>query len=382
VLVAAAELRAVAQSVLISVETADLRQFEADVIALAYAWRLFGVAESVADAIGLSEAALEQHLPSIGSLHLEEAHGRIKARRVLYVSVVPLLLFDYVVIRKFGFDVLKGLKSLAPDTRTLALTIAPGLDVVKSLRAQIDGFVEAVQAHECPDTLETISIVDRRPAFFRQIQTALSALLPAQRIEVDLAARAGGQDVLQGGWRGEVDPGSPEVREVVKSLVTAHTAAKLHETGADAVPATAPRRRFDVFLCYKSADVQYANEVTELLNSRGLRVFFSRDSLPTLGSDEYREQIDLAVESAQHMVVVTSSGEHTNSTWVKYEWGLFLGEKLAGRKSGNLVTVIVGDMAIDDLPISLRHREVIRFVPGERERLFEYLKSTPAGPDG
>jgi hypothetical protein len=75
------------------------------------------------------------------------------------------------------------------------------------------------------------------------------------------------------------------------------------------------------------------------------------------------------------MVVVASSGKHALAKWVQYEWRLFLGERLAGRKTGNLVTVIAGEAAIADLPISLRNREVVGLASGEQERLCEYLRS-------
>ena len=103
-------------------------------------------------------------------------------------------------------------------------------------------------------------------------------------------------------------------------------------------------------------------------------MFFSRESLPRLGSDEYHEQIDLAIEKARHMVLVTTSGEHARAKWVDYEWRLFLGEKLAGRKTGKLVSVIAGSMTIGDLPIALRHREVIQLTPGDLGRLLQYVK--------
>jgi hypothetical protein len=136
----------------------------------------------------------------------------------------------------------------------------------------------------------------------------------------------------------------------------------------------------DVFLSFKSEDVAFAQEVFEFLGGHGLRVFFSRVSLPTLGSDEYHEQIDAAIDRARHMVVATTSGNHAASKWVKYEWRLFLGERLAGRKAGNLVTVIPSSLAIAELPISLRNREVILFTPDDRSRLLDYVRGSDAEP--
>jgi len=131
----------------------------------------------------------------------------------------------------------------------------------------------------------------------------------------------------------------------------------------------------DVFISFKSEDESHARVVYEELRAAGRRVFFSRESLPLLGSDEYHKQIDLAIEQAAHMVVVTSSPAHVASKWVEYEWRLFLGELLARRKTGNLITLLAGDMRIDDLPISLRNREVARLGPGGLATLIGYTRA-------
>jgi hypothetical protein len=140
----------------------------------------------------------------------------------------------------------------------------------------------------------------------------------------------------------------------------------------------------DVFISYKSEDTEYAKEIYDYLKSHNFQVFFSKESLPQLGSDEYHEQIDTAIERTRHMVVVSSSIENVLAKWVKYEWRLFLGEKLAGRKAGNLITVIAGEMKIQDLPIALRNREVITLIPGELDKLQKYIEknqSTEAKQD-
>ncbi|MFH1763055.1 MAG: toll/interleukin-1 receptor domain-containing protein [Gemmatimonadota bacterium] len=131
---------------------------------------------------------------------------------------------------------------------------------------------------------------------------------------------------------------------------------------------------YDAFVSFKSEDQRFAQTVYDLLLSQGLRVFFSRESLPRLGSADYHREIDRAIDRASNMVVVGSSREHIESKWVEYEWRLFLGEKLAGRKAGNLVTVLSGDLAPSALPISLRNFEAVRLAPGEIERLPMYLR--------
>jgi len=131
---------------------------------------------------------------------------------------------------------------------------------------------------------------------------------------------------------------------------------------------------FDVFISYKSEDSRFARALYKFLISRGFSVFYSKESLPQLGSDEYREQIDLAIDRSQHMIIVASKSHYVISQWVKHEWGLFLGEKLAGRKKGNLITILAEGLSVENLPISLRNREAIPLVKGEIERLLEFVK--------
>ena len=214
--------------------------------------------------------------------------------------------------------------------------IGLGLSPVKSLHAQVSGCADALEAGSYPGALARISIVERDASMAETLQSALRELLPEGHLE---AAPA------------------PEPART---------------------PTTLPKESeaYDVFISYKNEDGAHAQQVYEYLKAQGVRPFFSRETLPVLGSDEYHEQIDAAIERARHMVVVTSSGEHATAKWVRYEWRLFLGEKLAGRKAGNLVTVIAGEMGIEELPIGLRHREVVQLTPADLGRLLEYVKDS------
>ena len=131
---------------------------------------------------------------------------------------------------------------------------------------------------------------------------------------------------------------------------------------------------YDVFISCKSEDNKFGKTVADFLISKGLNVFFSRDSLPMLGSADYCEQIEDAIENSRNMVVVASSREHANSKWVTFEWRLFNNEKLAGRKDGNLLTILAGGMTVGQLPIALRNLEAIPLVQGAMERLIKYCR--------
>jgi hypothetical protein len=129
-----------------------------------------------------------------------------------------------------------------------------------------------------------------------------------------------------------------------------------------------------VFISSKSADYEYVLKLYNFLTAHEKKVFFSQESLPRMGNADYREEIDKAIEQAKHMIVVGSSVENILSPWVKDEWGAFVIEKRSGRKPGsNLITMIIGSVKIDELPISLRMNEVIPFDPDKFSTILSYL---------
>jgi len=129
----------------------------------------------------------------------------------------------------------------------------------------------------------------------------------------------------------------------------------------------------DVFISFKSADTALAEELYQFLISKGLSVFLSSESLPRLGSSDYRKAIDKALDECRHMIVVSSRVEYLNSSWVEAEWGFYIGEKRAGRKKGNILTVITNDIEIKDLPASLRYYQVIFFDKDNFDQVAAYV---------
>ena len=128
-----------------------------------------------------------------------------------------------------------------------------------------------------------------------------------------------------------------------------------------------------IFISARSTDYQYAEEIYRFLKSQGLHIFFSQESLPELASSDYRKQIDDALDSAQHMIVVTSSKANVTASWVEAEWGLFINEKRSGRKLGNLITVVAGGLGPSELPPSLRYYEVIPFQRDAFQKILRYV---------
>lgn len=324
----------------IAVQAGNIARHDADVIALKYADGLTGASRQIASALGISPDDLKRAMPSRGDMHVVAGAGRIKARHAAFLHVAPLHEFTYDHVRQFSVDVLGGLQARLPMTRHLGLTmhgVLFGMDYQRSLAAEISGCTEAIAAGACPDALDRITVVERS---FRiePLQQTLRELLPDGAVEMPYA----------------------------------HVAKP---TKTDVSPAAGSDARFDVFLSFKSEDADHAQQVYEFLGSHGLRVFFSRESLPRLGSDEYHKQIDAAIDQARHMVVVASAHDHAMSRWVQYEWRLFLGEVNAGLKAGNLIPIVAGGMRIADLPIALRNREVVQLTREDLPRLINYVRS-------
>lgn len=111
--------------------------------------------------------------------------------------------------------------------------------------------------------------------------------------------------------------------------------------------------KYDVFISCKSEDYQFAQKIYDYLIAHNYNTFLADTELRKKGNAEYGEIIDEALDSAKHLIIVASNSQYVVSTYVKSEWRTFLEEKRAGRKAGNIVTVI--DFSVDLLPIGLRH---------------------------
>jgi len=337
----------------IRVSQSDVTRVAAEVVAVKYAEGLVGSALAVASALGKTEEELAPELSSVGARCLLPGEGRIEPHKVLFLSVVSLARFDYIDVERFAFDVLVSLKDLAPETRHLALTLHGtgfGLSPSGVLRSEVKGISDAVAEGAHPPHLERVTIIDRDEAVVRELKEALPYLLP----------------------EGEIDAPSPPDSSFPSGS---------HQV-RDSSPLSEGSEVYDVFVSHKSEDAEHALQVYDFLVSRGLRVFFSKESLPRLGSSEYHKQIDLAVDRARHMVVVASCRENLESRWVEYEWRMFLQLFLRGRKSGNLLSVITEDMDVDDLPNALSGFEAIRLMPGELEKLLGYVGRDESGDQG
>ena len=101
----------------------------------------------------------------------------------------------------------------------------------------------------------------------------------------------------------------------------------------DIISISVKEKPYDVFICYKETENQsgertqdsvLAQQIYEVLQEKGINTFFSRISLEDKIGRNYEPYIFGALKSAKVMVLVTTSNDHCNATWVKNEWKRFL----------------------------------------------------------
>ena len=128
---------------------------------------------------------------------------------------------------------------------------------------------------------------------------------------------------------------------------------------------------YDVFLSCKSEDYAYAGEVYNFLTQNGVRVFLASRELRRLGDAEYRRQIVKALDQSKHIIVFASNKAYINTIWVEFEWSTFQNEILAGRKHGNIMTILKG-IRVDDIDLSLRQYQSFSYYDYKRD-LLQYV---------
>jgi hypothetical protein len=120
-------------------------------------------------------------MPGIGHHALAAGGGRVAARDVLFLGVVPLGQFRYEEVRAFGRRALAVLAGERPAARRVAMTIhgpGYGLDETEAFRAQMAGALEALDAGDYPPSLEGISVVELVPRRARRLQMVLQEIVP------------------------------------------------------------------------------------------------------------------------------------------------------------------------------------------------------------
>lgn len=139
---------------------------------------------------------------------------------------------------------------------------------------------------------------------------------------------------------------------------------------------------YDIFLSYKNTDEnglptkdsKIAYKLFNELKNRGFSVFFSNESLKSLGSSRYKIDIDNALDSATIMIVILTKVEYATSQWVQYEYETFFNDIISGIKTNAKLFTLTDNVPIYSLPRTLR--SIQNFIYDEtNDNLFKYLES-------
>ena len=126
-------------------------------------------------------------------------------------------------------------------------------------------------------------------------------------------------------------------------------------------------RPYEVFISFKKTDHR-TGEVTrdstiaralfEALSDRGISAFFSEESIELLGTSEYYDLINQALDQAKVFVLVCSDPEYLQEPqggWVRHEIKLFAQEILSRHKVDGVMFTLLAGITVSALPIEMRH---------------------------
>lgn len=141
------------------------------------------------------------------------------------------------------------------------------------------------------------------------------------------------------------------------------------------------KEMYKVFISYKNTvngtptvDSEMAKELYVHLKDAGIFTFFSSASLSILGADRYKEIIDEALDECIVLIVVGTSLENIQSSWVKYEWDSFYNDILIGRKKGRMFSYI-DKISSHDLPRTLRNLQCFEKEYSGLEDILRYVNN-------
>jgi len=180
------------KNIVFTIEHDDIIEFNADVIALKYAQKLYGADRVVADA--LSKVGIYIDFPEIDDYRYVETHNMIPTNNALFVGVPPLSQFEYQEIQEFAIQVLDILSREAPTTKHLAMTIhgpGYGLDEIEAALAQFTGYLIAIKMGKAPPDLKCISLVERNSNRVQRLRQAFEQNLRVTTYATRLSSRWG-----------------------------------------------------------------------------------------------------------------------------------------------------------------------------------------------
>lgn len=178
-----------------------------------------------------------------------------------------------------------------------------------------------------------------------------------------------------------IDHASPDNRK--KYMRRASEIDRISVEFLKIVKSTTP---YDVFISYKrtderglkTTDAEYAMKLYLYLKNHGIQVFFAEESLKNVAGSQYEPHIFAALQSSKVMVLMGSSKENVESTWVKNEWQRFL-KLMEQAPEKSLIPAVLGD-PYEVLPHRLQRLQALHAgSPAFVEEVLETIKKKLSG---
>lgn len=137
-----------------------------------------------------------------------------------------------------------------------------------------------------------------------------------------------------------------------------------------------------VFISFKNSDKgqptpdkEVGEQLYKALMKKGIEVFFSNKSLLEFGEAAYKDAIDVALDESRIVIVIGSKKEYLESSWIKYEWGTFQQDLLAGIKEGSIITYL-DNIPVSDVPRAIRHFQSFDFSKNSVDSVADFVSKT------
>lgn len=147
-----------------------------------------------------------------------------------------------------------------------------------------------------------------------------------------------------------------EYADVIAQKLYRDEAREIDRIMGEILSISKSEKPYDVFICYKETDEKgsrtidsvIAQDIYDVLTSRGMKVFFARISLEDKLGQMYEPYIFAALNSAKVFLSIGTKYEYFHAVWVKNEWSRFL--KLMAKDKSKVLIPCYRDMDAYDLP--------------------------------
>ena len=140
--------------------------------------------------------------------------------------------------------------------------------------------------------------------------------------------------------------------------------------------------KYEIFISFKHTDIygeftqdfEIAKNLYSALTEMGYSVFFSENTLEQIGSSQYKNDIDEALDSVRILIVILTKAEYATAQWVQYEWDSFYNDYLSGVRPDSRLFTLTSNVLPAQLPRTLRNVQNFDYSEGTT-KLFNYIKN-------